>query len=108
MSALNELAREQFTRANGKTYRPRKPGLQAHSWENHGYDENCGVIVFGTLDPDAARDFAIQMCKHWYGMAGVTNPEPGWYRSGFRNGEPTWLDDEHRGRPGVMFEAVDQ
>lgn len=98
----------EFTRPNGKTYRPRKLGLQTHSWENtDGYDDSCGVIVFGTLSPDEAHESAIQACRYWYGMATAENPEPGWYRSGFQNGQRMWISDGDRGRPGVMFEAVD-
>lgn len=98
----------EFTRPNGKTYRPRKAELQTHAWENtDGYDDSCGVIVFGTLNPDKAREPAIQACRYWYGMAAVENPEPGWYRRGFQNGQRMWISDGDRGRPGVMFEAVD-
>ncbi|MFD6770615.1 hypothetical protein ACFWC6_30830 [Micromonospora chalcea] len=93
-----------ITRPNGKPYRPRKPGLRAHAYEN---EDDCGVIVFGTLDPEQARPFAAEMCNHWYGMPMAVNPAPGWYRNGFRDGERAWIPDEQRGAPGVMFRAED-
>ncbi|MGB3483997.1 MAG: hypothetical protein WBB07_17495 [Mycobacterium sp.] len=96
-----------LTRPNGKPYTPRFTGLQAHLWENHNIGES-GVIIFGTLDPDQAHDLAVQMCRYWYGVNGVGDPQPGWYRNGFQNGERWWIRDDVRGRPGVMFEAVDR
>lgn len=91
-------------RPNGKPYRPRKTELRAHAYEN---EDDCGVIVFGTLDPDRARPFAEQVCNHWYGMPQAVDPQPGWYRDGFVYGERRWIPDEKRGAPGVMFRAED-
>lgn len=93
-----------IVRPNGKPYRPRRPGLRAHAWEG---EDDCGVVVFGTLDPDRARAFAAQMCTHWYGMPVVVDPEPGWYRDAFVYGERRWTRDPERGAPGVMFRAED-
>jgi hypothetical protein len=94
-----------ITRPNGKPYRPRKPGLRAQSWDNQ--EDGCGVIVFGTLDPGHAHAFAVEMCKHWYGLPEAITPEPGWYRSGFASGQLAWRVDEEHGAPGVMFTAED-
>lgn len=93
-----------ITRPNGKPYRPRSSGLRAHAWEG---EDDGGVIVFGTLDPDRARPLAAEVCAHWYGMPVVLDPAPGWYRDGFEYGERRWIRDEERGAPGVMFRAVD-
>jgi hypothetical protein len=102
-------APDTFTRPNGKPYRPRKPGLVTHAWERGDFrDDRAGVIVFGTLDPGAASALAQQTCRYWYGTTVVTRPSPGWYRLGYRDGEPTWLDDPKRGRPGVEFTATDE
>ena len=98
------LAGDVITRPNGKPYRPRTTELRAHAWEGE-YD--CGVVVFGTLDPDRARSFAAAMCDHWYGMPVAVDSRPGWYRDGFRYGERAWVRDEERGAPGVMFKAED-
>lgn len=92
----------EFRRPDGRVYRPRKPGLRAHAWENFG--EACGVIVFGTLDPDAADDFARQSAAYWYGEGGLLyDPVPGWWRDGFGSHGRMWIADEKRGAPGVMF-----
>ncbi len=91
-----------FTRPNGRTYRPREPGLRAKAWENE-YPDEAGVIVFGTLDPDQARDHATEACRHWYGDGGRATPRPGWYRSAIQRGEPLFVLDETRGAPGVSF-----
>lgn len=90
-----------LTRPDGRIYRPRK-GLRAHAWENANED---GAIVFGTLDPDEALPLAQQACDHWYGDPGyiACRPRPGWYRDGFEHGRRTWIEDERRGAPGVMF-----
>jgi hypothetical protein len=90
----------ELTRPNGRTYRPRKPGLRAHAWEN---PDECGVIIFGTLDPEQAKTFADQSCAYWYGSGAATNPEPGWFRDVFRRGERRFEVDEQRGAPGVYF-----
>lgn len=91
------------TRPNGRPYRPRKSGLRARAWENDGHDDACGVIVFGTLDPEKARPLALDSAAHWYGKGVVTDPGPGWYRDAFERGERTWVIDEESGAPGVMF-----
>jgi len=97
---------ETFTRPNGKPYKPRSPKLVAHAWENYD-DCRSGVIILGTLNPERAHDFAVQMCRYWYGCKLAVNPEPGWFRDGFYQGDRTWLDDSVRGRPGVQFTAED-
>lgn len=89
-----------ITRPDGRAYRSRKTGLRVHAWNN---DDPDGVIVLGTLDPDAARPLAEQACGHWYGTTHVKNPEPGWYRDAFEWGERRWARDERRGAPGVSF-----
>jgi hypothetical protein len=96
----------EFTRPDGRVYRPRRPGLWVRAWENP--DEfNSGCIVFGTLDPQgqaAAR--AHEACAHWFGDAGsfrIAYPVPGWWRDGYGLHGRTWIDDPVRGAPGVMF-----
>lgn len=99
---------ETFTRPNGKAYRPRKPGLRAQAWENHGHhdDERQGVIVFGTLDPERARTLAQECCASWYGdtdLYELIEITPGWYRDTFSYVGRTFVQDEERGSAGVMF-----
>lgn len=93
-----------LVRPNGKTYRPRKAQFVAHAWSNGDVDDE-GVVIFGTLDPEAAQGFADEMCGYWYGRECASDPRPGWWRNRLDNGEPTWLADEERWRPGVMFTA---
>lgn len=93
-------------RPNGKTYKPRKVGLQAHAWENHDYGD-CGVIVFGTQDIEEATPLAIEWCKHWFGYHAVTGPYTGWFRLTYDMGELAWMSDPVKGRPGVYFTATD-
>ncbi len=99
---------EVMVRPNGRTYRPRRPGLRVQAWENRDNtgDERAGVIVFGTLDPDKARALALEMCTYWYGDADayqLGDPTPGWWRNTFRYAGRTWVPDEQRGSAGVMF-----
>ncbi|WP_157931652.1 hypothetical protein [Mycobacteroides abscessus] len=91
-----------FVRPNGKEYRPRTNGLVAQAWS--GFDED-GVIIFGTLNPTVAQEFADRMCRYWYGCERAVCPEPGWFRKGFHHGDPAWVVDETRGRPAVNFTA---
>ncbi|AVJ50264.1 hypothetical protein I5J36_gp48 [Mycobacterium phage Mendokysei] len=96
-----------FTRPNGKTYRPRKPGLQAHIWSNEGSGINeCGVIVLGTLDVEAARPLALDASKRYLDADRLDSPVPGWFRKGFHYGDRQWFFDGDKGRPGVSFMAV--
>lgn len=99
---------EEFTRPNGKRYRPRKPDLIAEAWEDNDYDGAAGVIILGTLDPDTARPIAETACRAFFGSHSVpADPSPGWFRNGFQNGERSWFVDCEKGRPGVSFEAAD-
>ncbi len=94
-----------FVRPDGRPYRPRKSGLRARAWENHGCgdEEGSGVIVFGTLNPDEARRFALESATYWFGTGTVHQPISGWWRDSFDQGERRWVEDEQRGAPGVMF-----
>lgn len=97
-----------MVRPDGRTYRPRKPGLRARAWENRDNvgEESAGVIVFGTLDPDEARSLAQDSCAAWYGDADsfhLAEATPGWWRDSFAYAGRTWIEDEQRGAPGVMF-----
>lgn len=106
MPTAEQVVTAVFIRPNGKTYRPRKPGLRARAWENDGYDGRAGVIVFGTLTPDAARRFAGEAAAYWFGDADtfeVCDPSPGWWRDGFTVAGRTWVEHAGRGAPGVMF-----
>jgi hypothetical protein len=90
-----------MTRPDGRPYRPRKAGLRARAWANG--DDECGVVIFGTLDPERAQAFADESCSHWYGDGRAARPEPGWYRDTFRYGERLFAVDEKRGAAGVYF-----
>ncbi len=88
-----------LARPDGRDYRPRRQGLHARGWEN---PDDCGVIVFGTLDPETALPLARGACASLYGSVAL-DPRPGWYRDTFRRGERVFDVDEKRGAPGVWF-----
>lgn len=92
-------------RPNGKPYRPRA-GLRAYGWDDDDRGES-GVMVLGTNDTDAAREFALRVCRSWYGTKAVELQATGWFRDGFLCGQRTFIVDPERGRPGVSFVAVD-
>ncbi len=95
-----------FTRPNGKLYRPLASGLRARAWENDGYDGRSGVIVFGTVDPGEARQFAGEAAAYWFGDGDtfeICDPVPGWWRDGYCFTGRAWIEDVDRGAPGVMF-----
>lgn len=96
----------EFTRPNGRPYRTRRSGLWVCAWENP--DEfTSGCIVFGTLDPQGpAAALAHEACADWFGDADsfcIAYPTPGWWRDGYAISGRTWIEDEKRGAPGVMF-----
>lgn len=92
-------------RPNGKPYRPRKIQGNAVADENQCV---IAVIVFGTHDAEQARPLAEDCARFWVDSSyTAANPQAGWWRSGYHWGEPTWLDDEVRGRAGVRFEVVE-
>jgi hypothetical protein len=99
-----------LTRPNGKTYRARKPGLFVQPWEDEddSFPDTAGVIIFGTLDPndsDAIR-LAQAAIKRYFDCNYMTDGYPSWFRNSFRSGQPVWIADAERGRPGVCFTAV--
>lgn len=96
------------TRPNGKVYRPRKPPVASVCCSD---DYGDGIIVQGTLDVERAREIAR---KIW----GQTDSDDtvddapfltAWYRlvpwdAGF-GFDSTWMVDERRGSPCVVFGA---
>lgn len=94
---------EPLTRPDGKPYHPRSNNLRVKAWGDDAPPGDCGVIVFGTLDPDRARPLAQQACAHWYESSGVQDPRPGWYRDAYDRGERRWIEDDQRGAPGVTY-----
>lgn len=91
-----------ITRPNGKLYQPRK--VIAYRWEDPWAWNTAtqGAIVFGTHDIDRARPLAEQLTGAY-----AVNPQKGWWRDGFANGERTWVHDPCHGRAGVSFDACD-
>ena len=96
------------TRPNGKVYRPRK--VSAHHWSNQevGYSDDRGVVILGTQDFEACREFATRMAQYWDLGTVVDNPRVGWFRDGYQYGNRWWVDDTERGAAGVIWEAFDQ
>jgi hypothetical protein len=97
----------EFVRPNGKRYKPRKPGLVAQTWEDNDCIGASGVIVFGTHDIAEATETAKAAVRQYFGCNGVTEAYAAWFRSSYRNGQPIWVIDTEKGRPGVSFQAVD-
>lgn len=91
-----------YIRPDGRTYRPRRTGLRAVSWEND-YPNDYGLIILGTLDPDRAETFATESGTYWYGEGKATSARPGWWRDGYDWTGRAWITDEQRGAPGVWF-----
>lgn len=90
-------------RPDGRAYHPSKAGLRACAWEN---SEKSGVIVFGTLNPEAARRLAQESAASWFGDADsfhLAEPTAGWWRDGYDTHGRSWIEDAKRGAPGVMF-----
>lgn len=92
-------------RPDGRTYRPRK--VVGERWENDAWmDERCGVVILGTHDVERATEFATELLRYWYDPDYVpVKPEVGWWRLGIDHGDLRWVEDERRGRAGVMFTA---
>lgn len=93
-------------RPDGRTYRPRK--VIAHAWEDDGYYNDRGAVVFGTHDVERARELAERACAGWYGMTHAVRAELGWFRDGYESGRRAWVNDPVRGRAGVWFTASDE
>ena len=73
--------------------------------EHDGHNERQGVLVLGTLNPEEARPLAAESAAFWFGKDGceLTRPVSGWWRDGFTYAGRSWVEDEERGAPGVMF-----
>lgn len=89
------------TRPDGRVYKSRK--VIAHVL----YDEDevpCMVLVLGTHDIERARLPADSLAI-FEGFE-VGNPYTGWWRESIRDHRPRWVDDDVRGRAGVMFREI--
>jgi len=92
---------ETITRPNGKPYRSRRVTVQAVG------EEDEGVLVLGTHDLDRAQALADQVARRIAGTGFVAvDPWRGWWRDGFENGARAWVNDEVRGRAGVLFRDI--
>ena len=92
-------------RPDGRIYRPRK--IVACRWDNDGYnDMDCGVVVLGTHNVEAAAEEADRCVKYFFDNDLVAgSPIIGWYRDGYNEQGPAWICDDVKGRAGVMFTA---
>lgn len=88
-------------RPNGKTYRPRREPEAQTFWT---YDVMTAVVVVGTHDLEKAAELARPLWeydedlpegrRHWWRLVP-------WDTSGLF--DRSWVDDETRGRPVVVF-----
>jgi hypothetical protein len=94
-------------RPNGKAYQARK--IVVAIWDNdeaYGDYNDYGVFVLGTHDVEFAEPLATdRMRREWDMDLIAVKPERRWLRSAYRDGEPTWIEDEERGRAAVQFHA---
>lgn len=92
-----------ITRPNGKVYRPRY--LRVVGWDCDYWSDTVlwQVAVLGTHDIAKAREMAPQ----GYHCAYLVNPQAGWVRLGYKDGEPTWIFDDIRGAACVVFDESD-
>lgn len=92
-----------ITRPDGRLYRPRK--LVACQVDEDG--DFAAVLVLGTHDTALAWPLADQFAAREAGSGyRAYDPMPGWWREALRGGERCWVDDEKRGRAGVLFGRV--
>ena len=97
-------ALEPVTRPDGRIYRPTKIAAYAVADED---DLLSGVAVLGTHDMAVAQRLADQYAAWQLGSGSVAlEPETGWFREGYSNGQPMWIRDPVKGRAGVMFHEI--
>ena len=93
-----------ITRPDGRVYRSRKVTANAVIDEDEFV---CGVMVLGTHDVGRAKPLADWLAADTTGRGfAAIDPETGWWRDGFECGERRWVNDEVRGRPGVLFREI--
>ena len=94
---------DEIQRPNGKPYRPRRVVAQAVG------EEDEGVLVLGTHDLGRAQALADKLARYIAGSGFVAvQPETGWWRDGFECGQRRWVNDEVRGRAGVLFRDMEE
>lgn len=105
---MNVPQLEAIERPNGTVYRPRK--LVAYPVTEPDDDSLTGsAVVFGTHDPERARDLAQRIVDRDLGAGYVvTSPGRVWWRDGFEGGRRGWVTDEVRGRAGVYFSEIEE
>lgn len=95
-----------YTRPNGKTYRPRNPDQRLLiPWGDIGGSDPHGVTIIGTHDPADAQPRAVGFFQWITGNpdARAVAPVLGWWRTGYRRSEHALLQDEIKGRPGILY-----
>jgi len=96
----------QYTRPNGKTYRPRNPDQRLLiPYGDIAGPGPHGVIVIGTHDPADAHPRAVGFLQWITGepTARASEPLPGWYRTGYNRSDRAIIPDEIHGRPGIAY-----
>lgn len=95
-----------YTRPNGKTYRPRNPDQRILiPFGDIGGPKPYGVAVIGTDNPDDAQPRADGFLQWVTGNpnARAVAPVVGWWRKGYKRSGLVLLEDDVRGRPGVLY-----
>lgn len=69
----------------------------------------CAVLVLGTHDIARAQPLADRVARMYTEPGCVAaRPETGWWRDSIRDGRPWWVEDDKRGRAGVMFRKIEE
>lgn len=101
-----------YTRPNGKPYQPRNPDQRLLiPWgDPTGTTNPHGCAIIGTHDIDDAQPRANAFLQWITGdpATRATNPVIGWWRTSYRRSEPILLEDDIKGRPGIMFTCQEE
>jgi hypothetical protein len=107
VSTTETITRDELaviTRPDGRVYRPRKIVACAVADDE---DFLAGVCVLGTHDLAVAQLRADGYAEWQLGRGSAAlDPETGWFREGYENGQPMWIRDPVKGRAGVMFHKI--
>lgn len=98
------MSGDTVTRPDGRIYKSRK--VIAHIVGDEDEIPSM-VLVLGTHDIVRAQPLADHVARMYTEPGCVAaKPETGWWRESIRDGRPWWVDDDRRGRAGVMFREI--
>lgn len=88
-------------RPNGRPYHPRKPVFAEvlNDWRGDAAE----IGVFRTHDEPRARVLAQQLAGREQYELSAREPRAAWLRLAMRDGELSWVEDDVRGMPALIF-----